>query len=87
MVKFNLAGIDRAEQPLKPKKSINKLFSQYNINLGPDVVAQMSTYKDMMTAFGEQIFNEFIDADKNGEATLDEIELVSFTLMESLTLF
>ena len=38
----------------------------------------MSTYKNMMTAFGEQIFNEFIDGNKDGEATLEEIENVSF---------
>ena len=47
----------------------------------------MSTYKNMMTAFGEQIFNEFIDGNKDGEATLAEIELVSFTLLELFTLF
>ena len=42
----------------------------------------MAQAKTMMTAFGEQLFNEIIDSNKDGQASLEEIEMVIFLRIE-----
>ena len=37
----------------------------------------MEQYEGMLNALMKQIFNEFIDSNKDGAATLHEIEMVS----------
>ena len=41
------------------------------------MMAQVEQYEAMFSAFAEKIFNEFIDSDHDGAATLHEIEMVS----------
>lgn len=52
------------------------LKSEYNIQFDEQMMAQANGMKAMMTSFGEQIFNELIDSNHDGQATLDEIEMV-----------
>jgi len=62
---------------------MDRLENEYHVNLGPDQMAQMNQMKNMMTAFGEQIFNEFIDSNNDGEATLEEIEMNGYCIFRA----
>ena len=53
-------------------------FSEYNYEIDDEIMAQLEQYEGMMSAFGEQVFNEFIDSDHDGAATLEEIQFVSW---------
>ena len=55
----------------------NAYFSQYNYQIDDETMATIEQYEGMLNAMMKQIFNEFIDSDHDGAATLEEIEMVS----------
>ena len=59
------------------KTKTNSIFSEYHFEIDDNMMAQVEQYEAMFSAFAEKIFNEFIDSDHDGAATLDEIEMVS----------
>merc|ERR1712147_226654 len=61
----------------------DRLQNEYNIQFDEQMMAQANGMKAMMTSFGEQIFNELIDSNHDGQATLEEIEMNSYCIFRA----
>merc|ERR1712123_450316 len=57
---------------------MDRVQNQYGYHIDEATMAQAEGMKAMMTSFGEQIFNELIDSNHDGQATLMEIEMNSY---------
>merc|ERR1711892_571192 len=55
---------------------MDRVQNQYGYQIDEATMAQAEGMKAMMTSFGEQIFNELIDSNHDGQATLMEIQMM-----------
>merc|ERR1711935_206776 len=62
---------------------MDRVQNQYGYHIDEATMAQAEGMKAMMTSFGEQIFNELIDSNHDGQATLMEIEMNSYCIFRA----
>merc|ERR1712128_283031 len=62
---------------------MDRVQNQYGYTIDEATMAQAEGMKAMMTSFGEQIFNELIDSNHDGQATLMEIEMNSYCIFRA----
>merc|ERR1711892_776433 len=62
---------------------MDRVQNQYGYQIDEATMAQAEGMKAMMTSFGEQIFNELIDSNHDGQATLMEIEMNSYCIFRA----